>query len=156
MSDTQRPHGLQPSRFLSPWDFPGKNTGVGCHHLLRSGSLVTFILPSPADNPFFLKFLKYINIYFFISLHWVLVAACGISFSDQGWKLGLLHWEYGVLATGPPGEVPQSFLDQIIQLHLRACATPSSLKFPSCLVFFTPSFLAPSSTSLVFPSLALS
>ena len=35
MSDPQRPHGLQPSRLLSPWDFPGKSTGVGCHCLLR-------------------------------------------------------------------------------------------------------------------------
>ena len=28
VSDSQRPHGLQPARLLSPWDFPG--TGVGC------------------------------------------------------------------------------------------------------------------------------
>ena len=28
-------HGLQPSRLLCPWDFPGKNTGVGCHFLLQ-------------------------------------------------------------------------------------------------------------------------
>ena len=25
-------------RFLCPWDFPGKNTGVGCHFLLRGSS----------------------------------------------------------------------------------------------------------------------
>ena len=29
------PRGLYPSRLLCPWDFPGKNTGVGCHFLLR-------------------------------------------------------------------------------------------------------------------------
>ena len=29
------PHGLQPTRLLHPWDFPGKSTGVGCHCLLR-------------------------------------------------------------------------------------------------------------------------
>ena len=29
------PHGLQPSRLLRPWDFPGKSTGVGCHCLLH-------------------------------------------------------------------------------------------------------------------------
>ena len=29
--DCQRPHGLQPTRLLCPWDFPGKSTGVGCH-----------------------------------------------------------------------------------------------------------------------------
>ena len=26
---------MQPSRLLHPWDFSGKSTGVGCHHLLR-------------------------------------------------------------------------------------------------------------------------
>ena len=35
MSDSQRPHGLQPTRLLRPWDFPGKSTGVGCHCLLQ-------------------------------------------------------------------------------------------------------------------------
>ena len=30
-----RLHGLQPTRLLRPWDFPGKSTGVGCHCLLR-------------------------------------------------------------------------------------------------------------------------
>ena len=34
MSDSQRPHGLQPTRLLHPWDFPDKCTGVGCHCLL--------------------------------------------------------------------------------------------------------------------------
>ena len=28
------PHGLQYTRLLCLWDFPGKNTGVGCHFLL--------------------------------------------------------------------------------------------------------------------------
>ena len=30
----KRPHGLQPTRLLCPWDPPGKSTGVGCHCLL--------------------------------------------------------------------------------------------------------------------------
>ena len=34
--DSSRPHGLQPTRLLHPWDFPGKSTGVGCHCLLRT------------------------------------------------------------------------------------------------------------------------
>ena len=33
VSDSQQPHGLQPTRLLRPWDFPGKSTGVGCHCL---------------------------------------------------------------------------------------------------------------------------
>ena len=31
VSDSSRPHGLQPTRLLHPRDFPGKSTGVGCH-----------------------------------------------------------------------------------------------------------------------------
>ena len=30
-----RPHGLQPTGLLCPWDSPGKNTGVGGHSLLH-------------------------------------------------------------------------------------------------------------------------
>ena len=36
VSDSWWPHGLQPTRLLHPWDFPGKRTGVGCHRLLYS------------------------------------------------------------------------------------------------------------------------
>ena len=36
MSDSLSPHGLQPTRLLHPWDFPGKSTGVGCHCLLHA------------------------------------------------------------------------------------------------------------------------
>ena len=35
MSNSSRPRGLQPTRILCPWDFPGKSTGVGCHCLLH-------------------------------------------------------------------------------------------------------------------------
>ena len=28
--------GLQPTRLLHPWDFPGKSTGVGCHAIAQS------------------------------------------------------------------------------------------------------------------------
>ena len=35
VSDSVRPHGLQPTRLLRPWDSPGKNIGVGCHFLLQ-------------------------------------------------------------------------------------------------------------------------
>ena len=36
MSNSVWPYGLQPARLLFPWDFPGKNTGVVCHALLKS------------------------------------------------------------------------------------------------------------------------
>ena len=35
VSDSLQPCGLEPTRLLRPWDFPGKSTGVGCHCLLR-------------------------------------------------------------------------------------------------------------------------
>ena len=31
VSDSLQPPGLYPARLLCPWDFPGRNTGVGCH-----------------------------------------------------------------------------------------------------------------------------
>ena len=34
-SDSLWPYGLQHTRLLCSWDFPGKNTGVGCHFLLQ-------------------------------------------------------------------------------------------------------------------------
>ena len=44
-----RPHGLQPTRLLCPRDFPGKDTGVGCHFLLQE------IFPTQGSNPGFLN-----------------------------------------------------------------------------------------------------
>ena len=35
MSDSVRFQRRQPTRLPCPWDFPGKNTGVGCHFLLQ-------------------------------------------------------------------------------------------------------------------------
>ena len=40
VSHSSRPHELQPTRLLCPWDFPGKSTGVGCHCLLYQSLLV--------------------------------------------------------------------------------------------------------------------
>ena len=39
VSDSVQPYGVWPARFLCPWDFAGKNTGVGCH------------APPPGDLP---------------------------------------------------------------------------------------------------------
>ena len=40
VSNSSWPHGLQPTRLLCPWDYPGKNTGVGSHLLLRGMFLI--------------------------------------------------------------------------------------------------------------------
>ena len=44
VSDFSRSHGLQPTRLLHPWDFPGKSIGVGCHRLFRELLWVGFRL----------------------------------------------------------------------------------------------------------------
>ena len=38
MSASLRPHGLWPARLPCPWNFPGKNTGVGCRPLHQGPS----------------------------------------------------------------------------------------------------------------------
>ena len=35
MSNSLQPMNCKPARLLRPWDFPGKDTGVGCHFLLQ-------------------------------------------------------------------------------------------------------------------------
>ena len=42
-------HGLQPTRLLCPWDFPGKSTGVGCHCLLRMPRKEVIFQEGPAS-----------------------------------------------------------------------------------------------------------
>ena len=54
MSDSVRPHRQQLTSLPRPWDSPGKNTGVGCHFLLRrkkvkSESEVTQSYPTLSD-----------------------------------------------------------------------------------------------------------
>ena len=51
MSDSLQPYGLYPARLLCPWDFPGKNTGMGCYVLLQG------IFPIQGLNPCLLQLL---------------------------------------------------------------------------------------------------
>ena len=45
LSESFRPHGLEPTRVLHPWNSAGKNTGVGCPALLQGN------LPNPGIKP---------------------------------------------------------------------------------------------------------
>ena len=45
MSDSSRPHGLQPTGLLRPWNSPGKSIGVGSQSLLQGN------LPNPGIEP---------------------------------------------------------------------------------------------------------
>ena len=57
ISNSLRPHGLQPTRLLCPWDFPDKSTGVGRHCLLQlslmwlKNGIIFPLLTSPASYP---------------------------------------------------------------------------------------------------------
>ena len=44
---------MEPTRLLCPWDFPSKNTGVGCHFLLQG------IFPTQGSNWCFLHLLHW-------------------------------------------------------------------------------------------------
>ena len=44
-SDSLLPYGLEPAKLLHPWDFPSKDTGVGCHFLLQGN------FPTQGLNP---------------------------------------------------------------------------------------------------------
>ena len=52
MSIFLRPHGLT-DQLLCPWDFSGKNTGMGCHFLLQG------IFLTQGSNPSFLHLLQW-------------------------------------------------------------------------------------------------
>ena len=65
VSNSQRPHGLQPTRLLHPWELPGKSTGVGHHGLCPktalSGSSLSLSLShthTHTKNPCFLPLLS--------------------------------------------------------------------------------------------------
>ena len=45
VSHSLQPHGLQPARLLCPLNFPGKNTGVGCHAFFQG------IFQTQGSNP---------------------------------------------------------------------------------------------------------
>ena len=51
LSSSLLPHGLQSSRLLCPWNFPGKNTGVGSLSLLQK------IFPTQGSNSDLLHFI---------------------------------------------------------------------------------------------------
>ena len=76
VSDSSRPHGLQPTGLLCAWDFPGKSAGVGCHCFLQADYCVV----SNNTQNFFPSPLL-LSVCLFLSLLWA-------SFMQP--KLGLL------------------------------------------------------------------
>ena len=109
-TDWSQLHKLEPARLLCLWDFPGKNTRAGCH-FLPQGILSTQgsnlgLLHSQADS---------------LPLH------------QPGVKP--LHWECGVLATGPPGKPLNSEFEEVWGILEPLYLLIFSLIFCICLYF---------------------
>ena len=106
MSNFLRPRGLWPTRLFCSWDFPGKNTGMGCHFhfqgiiltdpgikhyisVIRISEVTqlcpTFCNPMNCSLPGF----SVQGIFQARILAWVPIASQGI-FPTQGSNLGLL------------------------------------------------------------------
>ena len=126
MSNSLGSHRLQPTRLLCPWDFPGKNTGVGC---------CSFPPPLFFKNDFFMwtilkVFIEFvITLFMFYVLFFLPRGLRDLSSSDQGLNPNLLHWKAKVLTTGPPGKLPShSCLKWFIRKVLQ---TTQSLPSPS-------------------------
>ena len=88
LSGSLQPSGLQPTKLLCPWDFPSKNTGLGCHFLLQG------IFPTQGSNPCLLCL-----------LHW------------QMDSLTLLHLEVTTLFSLYAIFIPQDF-HLIYNIHI--------------------------------------
>ena len=94
VSDSSRPHGLQPTRLLRPWDFPGESTGVGCHCLLHH-TVKGFGIANKAEIDIFLEFS-----FCFYDLADVGNLISGSSaFSKTSWNI----WKFTVHALLKPG-----------------------------------------------------
>ena len=64
-----------------------------------------------------------------------LVAACRIYFPDQGLTPGALHWELGVLTTGPPGksELDSTEEHSLVRYFVECPSVRDYLMFSPCL-----------------------
>ena len=85
-SNSLGPHGLQLARLLCPWDFPGKNTGVGCHFLLQG------VVPTQGSNTRLLHYRQFLD-------HWAPGEAPRVFSLNQLKQYPLLHiscrWSVG-------------------------------------------------------------
>jgi len=88
MSDSLPPHGLQPTKLLCPWDFPGENTRVGCHFLLQG------IFPTQRSNPRLLYLLhRQLDLYHWASWEAHLTIVLSLFFLTNLYDI-FIHCEY--------------------------------------------------------------
>ena len=63
MSNSSQLRGLEPTRLLCPWNFPGKHTGMVCHFLLQQ------IFPTQGSSPSLLCLLNSRQIPYLLSYY---------------------------------------------------------------------------------------
>ena len=81
MPNSLQPLELLPIRLLCPWDFPGKNTEVGCHFLLQMIFLIQ------GSNPHFQHLLHYR----WILYHWAHQGSPSNPICDSMWGGVTVH-----------------------------------------------------------------
>ena len=103
-----QPQGLQPTRFLFPWDYPSKNTESASHSAVSDSS----------------------QLHGLYSPKWVAISSFKGIFPIQGWNLHLLHWQAESLLLSHLGSQPPkltSIFFQSISLFLFLLSSLSSL-----------------------------
>ena len=55
VSDSLQPHGLQPTRLLRPWDFPGKSAGVGWWAMQYRATQNRWVLVESSEKTWFTR-----------------------------------------------------------------------------------------------------
>ena len=118
MSDSLKPHGLQPARLLCPWNFPGENTGVGCYFLLQG------IFLTQGLNPHLLCLLHCI---FFTTEPPGTLGSCKYSTERSLWLYSVsavasYQLKYTVKTRKPTSVQPIDSIQISPVLHTRVCA----------------------------------
>ena len=85
VSDPQRPHGLQLTRLLHPWDFPGR-TRVGCHGLLLC-SANNLNRPGDSEGKISQKYMSGMQHMVISLVIWGTIAGCHGPSSSQKYRI---------------------------------------------------------------------
>ena len=115
VSDSLRPHGLQPTGPLHPWDFSGKNAGVGYNFLLQG------IFRIKRSNPYLLRL-----------LHWqvdsLLLSHLG---SYSTWYACIIYWKKSTISR-PAQFKPVLFKGQLHCIYFNYSNKLLKPKFLKC------------------------
>ena len=139
VSDSSRPYGLQPTRLLRPWNFPGKSTGVRCHcllqHLLKQHLILALICISLMTNDVGHLFMCFNGL--FVYLLWRNI------YSDLLPILNLLVFLllncnsslYTLNANNPavPRYIPKNFFSQLFWHQMWGVPFPNTNQFSNSL-----------------------